>query len=322
MSQHLQFVLECLPESGLQSIQPLFACVFGHEISTDLLDWKYADGRGQSWVARLEGELAPLVHCGVCFRDLTFAGRVVRAGQLVDLMAAPKGFGLSRGSSPFALLLRRVLEQLATTEGTNGVAFGFPSGRSMRLAEYCGVAVEVDRWLELHLLPERVAGAPRIRPWRAEGSDSALAKWAWSRLAVSLSDAVLGVRDMDYLVHRYLRHPAFSYQIMVVESAWLGRPIGLLVLRRHEHCFELLDLLAAWEDMPQMLCSLRNWLALSHGELAVLNLTESFARQLAPFVSSLKPTEFRIMGNPFCLDPALRGLDDRWWLTGGDTEYR
>ncbi len=320
MSGTAGLVLERLPETRLTDIQPVFSGVFGHEISTALLDWKYAHGRGQSWVARLVGDPAPLVHCGVCFRDILFEGEALRAGQLVDLMAVPKGFGLSRRASPFALLLKHVLEQLPREVNHAGIAFGVPSGRSMRLAEHCGVATEVDRWLELCLLPVRIPRAPRLRNWRA-GEDSLVAV-AWTRMASTLNGAVVGVRDMDYLEHRYLSHPEHSYQVMVVVSPWLRRPIGLVVMRRHAQRVELLDILAAWEDMPDILRAVQNWLALSCCDAAVLSLTESFARQLAPYASSVEATEFRIMGNPFCSADILNRLNNHWWLTGGDTDYR
>ena len=313
-------VLERLPESSLPAIQPLFSRVFGHNISTSLLNWKYSQGRGQSWVARIAGKQDPLVHCGVCFRDILFEGAMLRTGQLVDLMAAPKGFGLTRKGSPFALLLKHILEQLPNEANPAGIAFGAPSGRSMRLAEYCGVAIEADRWLELCLLPARVARAPRLRDWHT--SDVALAKSAWTRMAATLNNAAVGVRDMNYLEHRYLRHPEHTYLLLEVASPPPPPPMGLIVMRRHPQHFELLDILAAWEDMPDILLAVQNWLALSGKDTAVLSLTESFARQLAPFANSIRTTEFRIMGNPFCSADTLHRLSNRWWLTGGDTDYR
>ena len=320
MSGSTGLVLERLPETQLTGIQPLFSSVFGHEISAALLDWKYAHARGQSWVARLAGDPAPQVHCGVCFRDILFEGEALRAGQLVDLMAAPKGFGLTRKNSPFALLLKHILQQLPNAANPAGVVFGVPSGRSMRLAEHCGVATEVDRWLELHLHPARASRSPRLRNWPAGNTASATS--AWNRMASTLNDAALGVRDTGYLEHRYLRHPEHTYQLMEVTSAWLRSPMGIVVMRRHPQHFEILDLLAAWEDMPEILLAIRNWLALSGNDVAVLSLTESFARQLSPFASSTRMTEFRIMGNPFCSADTLRSLSNRWWLTGGDTDYR
>ena len=320
MSKDTELVLDRLPESHLPEIRPLFSRVFGHDISTDLLEWKYAQGRGQSWVARVAGKPDPLVHCGVFFRDVLFEGGVFRAGQLVDLMAAPKGFGLTRKGSPFALLLKHILEQLPNEKNPEGIAFGVPSGRSMRLAEHCGVATEADRWLELCLLPVRIPRVPRLRDWRT--SDVSVAKIAWTRMASSLSNAAIGVRDISYLEYRYLRHPEHSYLVLEAVSTWLRRPMGLIVMRRHPHHFELVDLLAAWEDMPEILLAVQNWLALSCGDTAVMSLTESFARQLAPYANSCRTTQFRIMGNPLCSPDTLRRLCNRWWLTGGDTDYR
>ncbi len=148
------------------------------------------------------------------------------------------------------------------------------------------------------------------------------AAFAIGATGLDLIDICTLIRDMNYLEHRYLSHPEHSYQVMVVVSPWLRRPIGLVVMRRHAQRVELLDILAAWEDMPDILRAVQNWLALSCCDAAVLSLTESFARQLAPYASSVEATEFRIMGNPFCSADILNRLNNHWWLTGGDTDYR
>jgi hypothetical protein len=80
--------------------------------------------------------------------------------------------------------------------------------------------------------------------------------------------------------------------------------------------------MAAWDDMPDMLRAVRNWLACSGEVSAFFSLTDGYARQLAPYAGSVRNTEFRIMGNPFCAADTLNAMRQRWWLTGGDTDYR
>lgn len=312
-----------LSDGQLNDIRALFSKVFRHDIAPELLAWKYAEGRGQSWIVRLGQSGEPLVHCGVFFRNILFHGHPVRAAQLVDLMAAPKYAGLSRHNSPFAQLLGRILKQLPADDNPDAIAFGFPSGRSMRLAEFSGVATEVDRWIAMTMVAAKGAGAATVRAFDpALTSDCALADSLWGLMRRDFSSAVLGIRDFDYLKQRYLQHPTTHYALLVVESRWLGKPLGLVVTRQGEARSELLDIVGRWEDMPEILKAIQNWMPKVGREGLVLYLTASFANQLAPFVSQLNTTEFRIMGNPFCSESILADLRGRWWLTGGDTDYR
>lgn len=312
-----------LSDGQLTDIRTLFSQVFRHEIAPELLAWKYAEGRGQSWIARLGPSGEPLVHCGVFFRDILFHGRPVRAAQLVDLMAAPKYAGLSRKNSPFAQLLARILKRLPADNNPDAITFGFPSGRSMRLAEFSGVAIEVDRWVAMTLAVAPQVGVARVRAFDPESSsDCALADSLWASMRRDFSGAVLGIRDFNYLKQRYLRHPTTRYALLVVESRWLGKPLGLAVTRHGEAQSELLDIVGRWEDMPEILRAIQNWMPKAGREGLVMYLTVSFANQLAPFVHKLEATEFRIMGNPFCSESILADLRGRWWLTGGDTDYR
>lgn len=317
--------IERLPDARLGEIAPLFAAVFGQTAEAALLDWKYAQGRGQSWVFRGEDGV-PLVHCGIAWRSVLLAGEPQRGGQLVDLMAGPKAGGLSRAHSPFAQLLHAVLAQVAAEGGEPALAFGFPSGRAMRLAELCGVATEVGLWRQLTIAPRQSARRGRLRAvhWPLAAALAAADKARlWPRMAKSLPEAVLGVRDAAYLAWRFGQCPGREHVLLGVQSAWLRRTVGLLVLRRQPEHWALLDVLAAWPDVPELLAALADWLGATTPALpALLHLTANFADQLAAVGYRSEATEFRIMGNPLAPPAVLAAQRERWWLTGGDTDYR
>lgn len=317
------FAIRRLTDKQLHLLPPLFRSVFGVAVTPELLAWKYADGRGESWVADVAGEDTPILHCGLAFRDVLMAGDRCRAAQLVDLMAAPKRAGLSREMSPFTVLMRQLLHGLARPDNPAAVAFGFPSGRAMRLGEHNGVYLAVDRWRALEFGAVRGLLGSRLRLWRAaDADDRVLADRLWQRMAKDFSLAVLGVRDAGYLVHRYCRHPEKKYVVWVVESRWRRVPLGLVVLGPGRGNHEILDLIGCREDMPEMLLAAQQWLHASGGQALNLMLTESFASQLAPFANNFSDTEFRIMANPDSPASTLAKLQGGWWLTGGDTDYR
>lgn len=312
-----------LADSELGLIGPLFEQVFQVPFNRALADWKYAEGRGESWTAWLDAA-APAIHCGLAFRTVRWQGGTCRAAQLTDLMALPKAGGLSRKHSPFVRLTRQILAGLPRPDNPQGLAFGFPSDRAMRLGEHCGVYRAVDRLFGLEFQPRRSRFAPRCRALAGlDATDAAAAHRRWLAMAQDLADHAVGIRDPGYLAYRYLRHPAKRYTLLALSGRWLGRPLGLAVLGPGQagH-YELLDVVGAWRDVPEILAALQDWLAATGGTRIAWNLTRGFALPLAPYASACTETEFRIMANPDMPEGTLQALENRWWLTGGDTDYR
>ena len=316
-------LMRCLETNELTLLQPLFESVFKQPVSAALLEWKYAGGRGESWAAWQAGDDRPFLHCGLSFRDVLVAGAPVRAAQLVDLMAEPKRAGLSREQSPFSLLMRKILDSLPRQDNPAGVAFGFPSDRAMRLGEHAGVYRSVGHWQALEFCGVDAVIGPRVRAWRPEqATDLALADRLWHSMARDLADYSVGVRDSRHFIYRYLGHPEKQYTLWVAESRWRRLPIGLAVLGGSAGHYEILDVLGRREDMPEIIRAVQRWLHSTQGQSLTLMLTAPFARQLEPFANRCSATQFRIMANPRTPAATLAQLDDRWWLTGGDTDYR
>jgi len=313
-----------LSEDELTLLQPLFEAVFKHSVSLALLRWKYADGRGESWLLESADGQA-LVHCGLYFRDVLVQGGLTRAAQLVDLMALPKTRGLTRADSAFAVLMRKILADLPRLDNPQGMAFGFPSDRAMRLGEHMGVYRAVDCLMELEFAPVHVTRSIKLR-WRAldaiNASDASVLDGLWRRMSCDLAEFAIGVRDVRYLQQRYLAHPEKRYTLLLVESFWLRTPIGLAVIGPGDDRRELLDVVCAWKNVPEVIGVAQRWLAEKSGKTLVFSLTEHFARQIASLAVRCDVTQFRIMGNPFSSAACLDSLKGRWWLTGGDTDYR
>ncbi len=311
-----------LADNELDLLQPMFEAVFKHPVSLALLRWKYACQRGESWITQTaDGHFS--LHCGIYFRDALLSGRAVRVAQLVDLMAPPKARGLIRTESPFAILMKKILADLPRPDNPLGVALGFPSDRAMRLGEHMGVYRAVDQMMELEFEPMSRRMGSR---WRNISSvthgDAMLLNRAWKKMAGDLTEFSLGVRDVAYLQQRYLNHPEKKYTFLMVESFWLRQSIGLAVIGPGDERRELVDVVCAWKDVPEIIRTAQNWLADNFGKVLHLFLTERFARQLAPLAVRCESTQFRIMGNPFSPQSSIASQQGRWWLTGGDTDYR
>lgn len=312
-----------LSDDALGCIQPLFAQVFKHPISLDLLRWKYACGRGESWILPSAAQPVAL-HCGLIFRDVLWHGELVRAAQLVDLIAAPKLAGLSREGSPFRQLMGEILAGLPRADNPEGIAFGFPSGRAMRLGEHLGVYCAVDRWFELHFSPRTVGRlAPRAQVLLSFGEpEVTMTNRLWKTMAHGLQDFCVGRRDADFFRQRYLCHPERRYVVLRIDSAWLRRPVGLAVIRPGETAAEVLDVVGAWEDFPDILGAVQGWLMGRSEQGLSMMLTSHFAHELRSLAERCEDTQFRIMANPRNSAQVLAQLENQWWLTGGDSDYR
>ena len=141
-----------LADEELNLLPPVFAHAFGQPIGLDVLRWKYATGLGESWLAQaVDGR--PLMHCGLLFRDVRFAGHSARLAQLVDLAAGADKTGLVRRNGPFSRLMQHILDRLPRADNPHGLALGFPSGRAMRLGEHLGVYQSVDQLYDLRFVP-------------------------------------------------------------------------------------------------------------------------------------------------------------------------
>lgn len=309
-------------ELGL--IRPLFSRVFKADLPDSLLAWKYGDGRGRSYGAFTEeGEL--VAHCGLFYRQTLAEGVFCRIAQLGDLMALPgRHGGVSRGRSPFALLIQQVLADLPAADNPDALAFGFPSDRAMRLGEHLGLFAAIDQVWELQFSPLPLrSGADHCSELDpADRSATRIADRLWRQMAKDLGGDLIGVRDGSYLRHRYGSHPQYRYRLHLVCSRWLRRPVGLLVTRLDGEQCELLDLIAPRPAMERLLVAARQQLASWGGTTLKLWLTGRHAALLQHQADHAVPLEFRIMANPFSSGNRPQRFAGRWWLTSGDTDYR
>jgi hypothetical protein len=301
----------------MPAVAELFQQVFGQTMSPELWRWKYGEGRGLAIAARRGGRLA--AHNAGITRQILLFGKPERGLQICDVMAASGERSLLTRRSPFFLTAASLAEI-----GSAGhlIGFGFPNRRHMLLADHLGLYQEVSRIAEIHWapLPARKRGWIRVRA--VTQKDRHLVDRIWARMARDLKDAVVGVRDWGYLDHRYLRHPHRRYEVLLARS-WLGlRVQGIIVLQQQGQSCELMDLIAPLRNIPALIGAARRiagrlgisdihcWVTQHNAGLFL----RSGGDMLDPDVSV--PTSIWVDG------PPVDALKDRWWLMGGDTDFR
>lgn len=320
-----------LPDSA--DVRALFESVFGSVMSAALWHWKYADGRGVAVGARApDGALQ--AHCGGTRRVVLDGGQPIQAVQAGDMMVSPQGRSQLSHRGPFGLITDAFLDRHVGYDAAHLICFGFPNERHMRLGERLGIYTRMDEVLEL-LWPVPTAAASWLarsrRPfgmaplhWADPTSTDRLNR-LWAVMAADLRDCVVPQRDADWWRHRYANHPEHDYRCFWVYSRWTRRTLGVVALKvgHSAQPWELMDWLAPLDRaalMVQAACQVAG----QAGAPAVMGW---FSRRV---VQQIKATQgaaqhacsVGLNTSRHRPGPGVERFLDRWWLTGGDTDFR
>lgn len=304
-----------------ERLDALFQKVFRHRLDSQLADYRYAPGSGDS-IGLVGADGCVIAHCGITYRNWMAAGKLVAGAQLGDLMVAPEARDvLARKKLPFYRVMEGALKRLVSRE-SNPWVYGFPSDRAMRVGERLGLFDEVD---QIHEITWGVSSIPlrasERHKWssRLAGAISLL----WRSMAKDLRQTLVGVRDAAYFKRRYFDHPVHHYRAFVIQS-WIGRVQAVFVLRSHGDRVELMDWVAPVAAAGEVIEQARRAAAQLGGKELFVWTGRAYVQTLSPDSASIQPLQFKI---PACgLDgsqrPWVQEFRDRLWVTSGDTDYR
>lgn len=319
-SVHPRWRISPVRAADVPAVLTLFREVFGHEMSAAHWRWKYDEARGSAAVARRDGKI--VAHYGGVVRPILLFGKPARAFQICDVMVDLTERSVLTKSGPFFLTAASFAESAVTARSPFG--FGFPSARVMRLAERTGLYTEVGAMTEIRWspLPDRPRMLTRARHLLPDAADSAeVINRLWGEMARDLGDSVVGVRDAGYVRHRYFEHPDKRYDVVLVSGRFSGRAHGILVLRRDEGRCELLDVIAPLRRLPALLDQARR--LISHWGFSELYgwITRQNAGRFTATGGQVHALDVRIPTSNWIDGPAAEAILDKWWLTGGDTDF-
>lgn len=336
-----------MDESRISEIQQLFLHVFGHALSEGLWRWKYDEGRGMA-VGALSPEGVLLAHYGGTLREIVFFGVRATTVQIGDVMVAREGRATFSHKGPFGMVVDAFLTRHIGHENGTTLGFGFPNARHMRLGEKLGHYVQVDRIFEMSW---RLRGFGHADNAAGKGPSVEVLDWAdtksmvvldrlWERMRDDAGDIVIPLRNGAWFRHRYANHPNHRYLCWWVCTSEDEPPVGVFVLRSHtpsgtgsgsEAVWELMDWIAPLSQTRNILRAAKDVVERSGGG----RLMGWFSSVLRNALSGTGATDqeacttgvtFPVNGLNFPLDsaPALtvNGLKGKWWLTGGDTDFR
>ena len=308
------------------AMRQLFADVFRHEMSPEHWHWKYGDGRGRG-VGLMRGERM-LAHYGGVTRRVLCRGQPVLASQSCDVMVDRRGqAGLVR-HGPMSQVASTFLETQLGWGQPHRLGFGFPSDRAFGAAERLGLYAAVDAVTRASWPAAVRRGgdvADELRPADLEpgGRRRAVVDGLWGLMAESLRDAVVCVRDAAWLHHRYFARPGVTYEAFYLRRRWTRRPVGVVVLRRHEGHLEVLDLVGPPSAFPALIAQARRRAAECGLQRVDCWITVSQLHLLSaidPPAFTATPLGITVPANVHTPGP-VDEVKDRWFLLAGDADF-
>lgn len=299
-------------------IGALFETVFKQNFDTKLWRWKYGEGRGHAVIA-FRGDQV-IAHYGGMYRDILLEGRREWAMQVGDVMVHPSQRAVWTRQGAFFQTCVTWAEMYGPLD------FGFPSLRSMRLAQKLGIYIKAGRIVEIRWTVSKAVRrhfGTRLKIIDSNfGSIASNVDELWSAMSAELVVAAVGVRDWRWLHQRYLSHPSIRYQVIGVYRRWSEKLIGVFVLRMHSEECELLDLIGRIEDFPRLLGEANRFCALNGCKSLYLWISDAWSTHFLTSGAVKREIDLEIPTDGWTGSPLALELVDRWWLMGGDSDYR
>lgn len=300
----------------------LFEACFGHPTSKQHWHWKYRDTERPGIAAFENGRMAAFY--GGMPRALLASGRQTAGIQVGDVMVHPD-FRLSlRRKGPLHMVASTFLEQSLSEDAPYQLGFGFPNQRAFKVAERLGLYRQVDEIVQLNWPAARAATAP----WLATVSISRNAilqdmDRLWQEMKLGFTSSILGVRDANYLQARYLHAPDSKYEWLGLRNRLTGRTICMAVCKTRSEGLEILDLIGSPSTFYQMLKGVRNHRAYESQPNIFMWITKSHVHLLSKARGQVTELGICIPTNSWVPRNDIReNIDQLWWLTGGDTDFR
>lgn len=312
------------------TVRSLFSDVFGHTMSAEHWRWKYGEGRGRAIGLSRDGAL--LTHYGGVSRRISYFGEPALACQVCDVMVSAEANSALHRRGPIYQTAATFLELEIGWGQPHRVGFGFPTDRAFGVAHRQGLYDGVDSVV--------CASWPASdKPHASRCSQEVLANpgesldehqrqvidGLWQRMVEALPQVIAGVRDADWVQHRYLMHPSFRYELRLLRHAWTRRAIGLLISRRHERHLEVLDLIAAPADFGELITLARQQAAAQGLERVECWITQSQLGCLSAIDAeqcTVTPLNITVPSNAHTPGPAVEEVRNHWFLMAGDTDFR
>jgi hypothetical protein len=317
--------LRLVEEQHANEMMALFQRAFGHRMEPEMFRWKYGEGRGNA-ISVWEGDQM-VAHYGGVERGIRYFGQPSLAVQNCDVMVDRSGRGSLTRQGPLFLAISTFLERSVGYGKTYLLGFGFPSERAWKAPHRLGLyGGPVGHMFELAWSLSGRHGTLKTSVKEIDLLDETnadLIRDCWATMEQDLKGFIVGVRDRNYLVHRYGQHPEKLYRCFVVRQRITRKLLGIFVLRQLDNTesYELVDVIGTRRVLSDLIFQARRVAAILGGTRLVCWVSDSI---MSFFGKGAKMTDLgiNIPTNVWTLGPAVEEIAGHWWVMGGDVDFR
>lgn len=298
----------------------LFETVFGSKISENFLFWKYRDTHRLGIGLKREHDLTAFY--GGMPRNVLYKGKMISAVQMGDVMVHPSERGAFTRRGAFWKVASTYLEEEVGEGKAHSIAFGFPTSRAYQLGKRLGLYDAVDSMCEVSWSLESKGPTTlwRAREWKP--SDISYICDIWEKMAFSCKHSIIGVRDEAWLAQRYLEHPNSPYKILSICPKWSNRPEGIIILKEHENEIELIDFFGDVSKLKKYMKAMLRYAYSQKAKRLFCWITKSHVESFKYYQPQIRDLDIIIPFNVHTKGIELEQVQNRWWLMGGDTDFK
>ncbi len=319
-TQDLRWKITTATAQDKDAVKTLFNEVFQPEQMSDALwQWKYGQERGLGIAAWRDDKI--VAHYGGSLRDICYFGEPKIAAQITDVMVSEKERSVLTQRGAFFLTAATFLETYMGYGAKTWLGFGFPNKRVMKLAKILGLYAEVGKIVELRWQTRQGKAHLFTRIAHLKPDSNLIVNKLWNKMAKALRDSLVGVRDWNYVQHRYLLHPQHQYELLLVTRRFTEEVLGLVVIYRQEEICHIRDFIGDLKYIPEIIQQVRR-IAANWGMREVhMWITENFANRFPLQDAQQQDLEIYVPHNVWSNSFPPAEIDGHWWLMSGDTDF-
>jgi hypothetical protein len=316
--------LSYLDKSDTKRMLGLFEKTFHHVMSLEFRQWKYAHPDALTVCVWEDDNL--IGSLGGMPRKVLFFGQPQTVIQIGDVMVDVRKRGILTKTGPFFRMTATFLERCAGFGKPFLCIFGFPNERHMRLAEHLNFYKEVGRifefsWPALLKNPSFFTSLIEVNANNINSLSLKIDR-LWLAMAADLQNNVVGIRDTQYILNRYLQHPENEYKIFLMQHKLTRKVTGLMVLHAQNGRCSLIDLIAPLAAIPALLLQARYLSNTLHCERLFGQISNTFADYFKTKAYQQEAVSIPIAKDTWVAGPDYKELVDTWWLMSGDMDFR
>ncbi len=312
--------LRSLKLDDFESWHGLFQDCFGHSMSEQHWRWKYRDA-DRLGIAAFENNRMVAFYGGMP-RQLIAMGEQIAGIQVGDVMVHPDfRTSLSR-KGPFQIVASTFLEQNLSRTAPYQLGFGFPNRRAFKVAERLGLYRQADEVVQLSWAPVNSA-IPSWLKLVIEPAEALLPNVhrVWAEMQTGFEASILGLRDAQYLQARYIDAPT-RYVWLGLRHRLTDQVVCIAICKEVSDSLEILDLVGSPSYFAQTISAIRKHPSHSRFSKIFMWVTKSHLHLFSKTRGTVTNLDIAVPTNSWVASKYDKTVDHRWWLTGGDTDFR